>query len=373
MESSKPKERSELLAWLGLRLIPGVGSVTFGRLLSALGSPRQVFQASLETLGKVPGLRGPVAQAIRQRSWSVDPRRELERLEKLGGRIITLDDPGYPPLLAAIYAPPPLLYLRGELGPCLAGGVALVGSRAMSAYGRQVAANLARDLARAGVSVVSGLARGVDSEAHAQALAQGGHSVGVLGCGLDVAYPPENAGMMEDMARQGALVTEFPLGTRPLAANFPVRNRLISGLCRAVVVVEAGLKSGSLITARHALDQGREVFAVPGPVGSAGSQGCHELLRQGARLLASAQDLLAPGALPPAPAAWDEAEPNRPLAADLPAPAQGLLGLMGPEPLHVDLLARQSGLKPQEVTALLVNLELAGLVEQRPGKHYVAC
>lgn len=349
-----------------MRLIPGVGSLTFARILGAFGAPGPALGAPVAALTAL-GLRQDLALRVHRREWIRDPARELEGLAALGARAVTWDDPEYPPLLKAVYAPPPLIFARGDLLGCHPGGVALVGSRNMSPYGGRVSADLARALARAGVSLISGLARGVDSVAHRAALDGGGHTVGVLGCGLDVTYPPENRGLIAEMARRGAVVSEFPLGTPPLAGNFPARNRVISGLSRAVVVVEAGLKSGALITARHALDQGREVLAVPGPVGSPTSQGCHQLLRQGARLLTSAADLLAPGALPPAG--------ERPLAGppdnlDLPAPARALLDLMGHEPVHVDVLARQSGLLPQEVTALLISLEMAELVEQRPGKHY---
>jgi DNA processing protein len=365
--------REDIVDLLGLRLIPGVGSISWARLVEAFGSAGAALGAPRAALKRVPGLRAEVAEAVHRRAFSADPARELKRLTELGGRVVALGDPDYPPLLAGIYGPPPLLFVRGALGPVLAGGVALVGSRAMSPYGRQVAADLAQGLARAGVSVISGLARGVDAVAHAAALAAGGHTLGVMGCGLDVTYPPEHQRLMADMARKGAVASEFPLGTKPLPGNFPLRNRIISGLARAVVVVEAGIKSGSLITARHALDQGREVFAVPGPVTSTQSQGCHELLRQGARLLSSVADLLEPGALPPAPPAPVGSavrEDDRALDG-LPAEAARLLELIGPQPAHVDELARAAGLRAQEVTALLVSLEMAGLVSQLPGKHYV--
>lgn len=354
--------------WLRLRLIRGVGGVRFARLVEAFGSPQAVLAAPVRELAAVRGVPRRVAQDIADRRYEQDPERVWRRLEAIGARVLTLADADYPPLLKAVYAPPPVLFLRGELGPVRPGGVAVVGSRRASAYGRRVAEELGRDLARAGVSVVSGLARGIDRCAHAAALAAGGHSVGVLGCGLDVAYPPEHAELMEELARRGALLSEYPPGTEPRAGHFPVRNRIISGLCRAVVV-EAGLRSGALITARHALDQGREVFAVPGPVGSPGAAGCNELIRQGAGLLTSARDLLAPGAMPP------PAEPQAPAPppGELPEEAARLLEIVGPEPIHVDEITRASGLAPQEVTALLVNLELAGLVEQRPGKYYVRC
>ncbi|MFH1058650.1 MAG: DNA-processing protein DprA [Pseudomonadota bacterium] len=372
MEASAHAPRPELQDWVGLRLIPGVGSLTFARLLAAFGAPGPALGAPTDQL-RALGLRADVAQAVHNRAWSADPERQLAELAALGGRVVTWDDADYPPLLKAIYAPPPLVFVRGDLAGCRAGGVALVGSRNMSNYGGRVAADLARDLARAGVCVISGLARGVDTVAHQAALLAGGHTVGVLGCGLDVNYPPENKDLAEAMAQKGAVLSEFPLGMAPLAGNFPARNRVISGLSRAVVVVEAGLKSGALITARHALDQGREVFAVPGQVGSAQSQGCHALISQGARLLSSAHELLAPGALPPPPEAAGPDAARAQAQAELPAEAQALLAHLGPEPVHVDLLARHSGLRPQEVTALLINLELAGLVEQRPGKQYVRC
>lgn len=366
MGDRQHQHRPDILDWLGLRLIPGVGSLTFARILKAYGAPGPALGAPVAALTAL-GLRQDLARRVHQRDWLRDPEAELAGLTALGAKALTWDDPEYPPLLKAVYAPPPLIFARGDLHGCHPGGVALVGSRNMTSYGGRVSADLARDLALAGISVISGLARGVDTVAHQAALAAGGHTVGVLGCGLDVTYPPENKGLIAEMARRGAVVSEFPLGTPPLAGNFPARNRVISGLSRAVVVVEAGLKSGALITARHALDQDREVLAVPGPVGSPTSQGCHQLLRQGARLLTSAADLLAPGALPPAS--------ERPLAGppenlDLPDPARTLLDLMGHEPVHVDVLARQSGLLPQEVTALLISLEMAELVEQRPGKHY---
>ncbi len=357
----------DILSLLSLRLIPGVGSVSLARLLAAFGSAKAALGAPLADLRRVPGLREDVIQAVHGRACSADPERELERLAAMGAKVAALGGADYPPLLAEIYAPPPLIFVRGDLGPSRAGGVAIVGSRRMSPYGRKVAEDLARDLALAGVSVISGLARGVDAAAHAGALAAGGHTVGVLGCGLDVAYPPEHLELAARMAGQGAVISEFPLGTPPAAGNFPVRNRIISGLSRAVVVVEASLKSGSLITARHALDQGREVFAVPGPVTSAQSQGCHELLRDGARLLSSARDLLAPGSLPPAAAA-----PGRPRPADdLPDQARRLWDLLSEQPAHVDELARAAGLQAQEVTALLVLLEMNGLAAQQPGKNYV--
>ena len=357
----------ELLDWLGLRLIPQVGSIRFAQLVSAFGSPGAALGAPLSRLERIPRLPKEVARAVHAKEFQRDPERELAAVHKLGARVITLTmEEAYPPLLRQVYAPPPVLYVRGDLTGCLEGGVGVVGSRAMSNYGHKVAYELGRDLGHGKVSVISGLARGVDTQAHQGALEAGGHTVGVLGCGVDKVYPGENRALFKEMVKRGAVVSEFPLGTPPSAGNFPVRNRVISGLSRAVVVVEAGLRSGALITARHALDQNREVLAVPGPVASAASQGCHELIKQGARLYSGSHDLLGPGSLPPGPGSGPPPPP-----ADLPPEAEQLLDLMGPTPMHLDELVRGSGLAAQEVTALLVDLELAGLVAQQPGKHYV--
>ncbi|MCF8034058.1 MAG: DNA-processing protein DprA [Desulfarculaceae bacterium] len=367
-DQSPTLERQELLDWLGLKLIPGVGSVTYARLLAAFGSPGAALGAPLGALKAIPRLREGVARAVHRRAWAADPEAELKGLEALGARVVALGSPEYPPLLAGVHAPPPLLFVRGSLGPCAGGGVAVVGSRNMSPYGRRLAGELGRDLARSGVSLVSGLARGVDAAAHEGSLKAGGHTVGVLGCGLDVAYPREHKALIEKMAAQGAVISEFPLATQPAPAHFPVRNRVISGLARAVVVVEAGLKSGSLITARHALEQGREVLAVPGPVGAPLSAGCNQLIKEGARLLSSSRDLLEPGALPPGPGPGTP-RPDEPGELN-PAEAE-LLGHLGPEPQHIDVIARASGLDHGALSTLLLNLVLGERVLELPGKHYV--
>lgn len=372
MDHHKAGDSVNIGAWLSLRLAPGIGSVRFRRLVEALGSPEAVLGAPWERLAAIKGISQALAQSIAGGELRADPQTELDRLAQMGGRVLTLQHEEYPPFLKSVFAPPPMLFVLGDLQPCMQGGVAIVGSRASSPYGRRVAQEVARDLALAGKSVISGLARGIDTASHQAALKADGHTVGVLGCGLDVAYPPENRDLIREMARKGAVISEFPLGTPPAAGNFPVRNRVISGLAQAVVIVEAGRKSGSLITARHALDQGREVFAVPGPVGSPQSEGCHDLIRQGARLLSSAADLLEPGALMPSPApATGSAADSTPPVMELPPEWRQVLEITSVDPVHVDLIVRESGLKTQEVSAILVSLEMEGLVEQQPGKHYV--
>lgn len=359
---------SELVNWIGLRLIPGVGAVTFHRLVKALGSPGQVLGADRRRLQALSGVSAKVASAVSGRNWQRDPEAELERLDKLGAKVVTIDHEEYPPLLKEVVHPPPILFVRGDLTGCHRGGVAVVGSRKFSPYGRRKAEELGRALGQSGVSTISGLARGVDTAAHTGALEAGGHTVGVMGCGLNVAYPPENVELMQRMAQEGAVVSEFPLDTPPAAGNFPGRNRVISGLSRAVVVLEASVRSGALITSRHALDQGREVLAMPGPVDSPTSGGCHSLIESGARLYRTPADVLGEGALPPLMA--EDLAPKQP-PPDLPEEAAKLLELIGPEPIQIDVLVRQSGMLPQEVSAFLMTLEMAGLVSQQPGGLFI--
>lgn len=365
MDPTSAKDREALLPWLALKLAQGVGSVRFQRLLERFGSPRAALAAPVAGLMRC-GLPRDVAGGLASGKTKNDAADELDQLAAMGAQVLTTGEEAYPPLLKKIYAPPPLLYVLGDAAPLRPGGVAVVGSRNYSRYGQRMASELGRDLARAGVSVVSGLARGIDTFAQAGALNADGHTVAVLGCGLDIFYPRENAALAQRIARQGAVISEFPLGTGPNRSNFPIRNRVISGLSRAVVVVEGGMRSGSLITARHALDQGREVFAIPGNVGIPQSEGTNDLICQGARLCRSAADVLEPGALAPLP---PEALPLPP--PELPDEAKVLLELITQEAVHADVLVRQSGLAPQEVSALLVNLDLAGVVTALPGRYYV--
>jgi DNA processing protein len=315
--------------------------------------------------------------------------REIERARKLQVSIVTCQDPTYPGNLLNIYDYPPLLYVKGSLKPeevC----VAVVGSRLASVYGRYTTERISRELALQGITIVSGLARGIDAAAHRGALAGKGRTIAVLGCGLDIIYPPENEGLAGTGASQGALVTEFPFGTPPNAPNFPSRNRIISGISLGVVVVEAGEKSGSLITARIAAEQGRSVFAVPGEIGAAGSRGTHRLIKQGAMLIENVDDILEE-ILPQAamsPSASNRLLPPSQPEAATPAPVekdvlpaknipglgdteQKLLTLIPARPVDVDLLITSSGLTAQEVLNALLILELRGLIRQMPGKQFL--
>jgi DNA processing protein len=269
-------------------------------------------------------------------------------------------------MLREIPGAPPLIYVRGSLSPADDWSVAIVGTRSPTTYGREVAYTLARDLAGAGVSIVSGLALGIDSIAHEATLAAGGRTVAVLGSGVDLPYPARNRGLAERIIAQGALVSDFPLGTAPVAANFPPRNRIISGLSRATLVVEAGEQSGALITVGFALDQGRDVFAVPGPIFSRQSAGCNRLIRDGAALVRSVDDLLADLDLTVA-SVQREARIDLPVDPDEAA----LLALLSGEPRHIDELGREANMPAPVVAAALALLELKGLARQPAAMHYV--
>jgi DNA processing protein len=275
----------DLFHWVALTLVPGVGSVLFKRLVEAFGSPEGVLKASPRDLNRIEGIGPKVIASLRGFDWKSAAEKELISLEKIGARLLTWEEEEYPPNLKQIYDPPPVIYIMGEVAPQDQRAVAIVGSRYPTTYGRMAAERISFGLGKLGVTVVSGLARGVDASAHQGALASGGRKIGVLGCGIDIIYPPENRDLGDRVSSQGAVISEFPLKTPPDSDHFPIRNRIISGISLGVVVVEATLRSGSLITARFALEQGREVYALPGNVDSARSEGTNRLIKQGAKLV----------------------------------------------------------------------------------------
>ncbi|MBI2963696.1 MAG: DNA-protecting protein DprA [Deltaproteobacteria bacterium] len=346
--------------WLTLRSLEGLGDVACRKLFEAFGSPAEVFRAPRERLARA----GLPAAAIARIVGS--PRRdeadaEVARAAALGVDLVCLGDERYPTGLRFIHDPPPVLYVRGGLEPGDVEAVAVVGSRSASAYGVAVAERLARELAASGVTVVSGLALGIDGAAHRGALAGGGRTLAVLGCGIDRVYPRRHGRLAEQVAAGGALVSELPIGTPPDARNFPRRNRLVAGLSLGVVVVEASEKSGSLITARLALEQGREVLAVPGEAGLERTRGTHRLIRQGARLVESGAEVIA-DVLP-----WRTPPPPR---APVPAVSeeQGrVLAAFAATVEHVDRLIERSRLAPGRVLETLLQLELAGWVRRHAG------
>ena len=393
---------------IALHLTPGIGAVGIARLMQALGSASAAWSASPEVLAVVPGIGARGAAAIACSRRRVDVNRELRRAEACGARLLTWFDAAYPAALRTLQNAPPVVYVRGAWRDGPEPVVAIVGTRRASAYGVTVAGALGEILGCAGIVVISGLARGIDAAAHMGVLRTGGVTVGVLGCGVDVVYPSEHRSLMLAMQQRGAVIAEVPMGTRPRKQQFPRRNRLISGLARAIVVVEGDVDSGALITARCGLAQGRQVFAVPGRVHDRGSRGPHRLLTQGARVLATPSDLfealglpdaaersqldgsprtpaatsatplsVAPrgGAAPPVPG--DTGEPG-PGTRTIHGPDAGgleaqVLAAMEDEALHIDALTARAGLRSAEMTAVLAELEVRGLVRQFPGKRFVRC
>ena len=369
--------RDELTTWVALKSVEGVGSVAFRNLLAVYGSPRRVFEAALPDLEQAAGLNHKTARNIKDfRGWE-QARAELAKAEREGVSIVTCEDPAYPERLRRIYDPPPLLYIKGSLDAADI-PVAVVGSRNASPYGRYVTEKLSRELAQRGATVVSGLARGIDTCAHRGVLAARGRTIAVMGCGIDVIYPPENRKLHGEIASNGAVVTEFAFGTEPDRPHFPARNRIISGLSLGVLIVEAGEKSGSLITARCALEQNREVFAVPGSIDLPGSRGTNRLLRQGAKLVETVEDILEeilpqlerPNVTEERFARTKSAQQDRPGREALTDNETRLLGFITEKPQDADTLIKRTGLAAAEALSLLLSLELKGYIVQLPGKRF---
>jgi DNA processing protein len=364
--------------WLALKSVPGIGNLMFNRLVGDIGSPQAVLQASSERLSRVNGMTPQLVRAIRGYRCPDWVFMEIERCSKKGFRIITLTNPDYPALLLHIPDPPPLLYCYGALAPTQC-HVAVVGSRKATAYGMINAKSLSGGLAAKGIGVVSGMARGIDTAAHIGAMEGGGLTVAVLGSGLECVYPAENLKLFHRIAENGAVISEFPLDAKPDPHHFPQRNRIISGMALGTVVVEAADRSGSLITAKLAAEQGREVFAVPGSIHAATAQGTHNLIRQGAKLVENAEDIIeeiAPQICPaphrqPAPESA-ATRPGPPEQAPLTDQEARLLEAMGPYPVHIDELARRCNQEVGPMSAILLQLELKGVVVQEPGKYFHA-
>ena len=364
--------QNDYAPWLALRRVKGLGCVGFKKLAAQFADARKIFAASRSALEQVEDLRADAIDGIVDFHEWAEVNDEISRVRDAGISLVCYGDASYPARLRTIADPPPLLYFKGELNGVDDKAVAIVGSRSASDYGRRVARDLARGLAGAGFTVVSGMARGIDGMAHETALNSGGRTIAVLGSGVERAYPPEHDKLYQRIRANGAVISELPIGTRPIAFNFPARNRLISGLSLGVVVVEATEKSGSLITASLAVEQGREVFAVPGEVGSSRSRGAHRLIRQGAKLVENVDDILeeiAPQLLNRGGTA--NAAPLA-LPQNASAEARKVFALLEAGSLQIDEVIERSGLAAPRVLQILLELELQGYVRQLAGKRYAA-
>ncbi len=353
--------------WLRLHLIPGLGRRAIFQLIRHYGTPAAVLAADPAEWRRTAGLRRNLSighQSVRDQ----DVEAALLQMESIGARLVSFwDKENYPAPLRTIPDPPALLYLLGTLQPDEA--LAVVGSRKASNAGLQFAEQAAMEIASAGICIVSGLARGIDTAAHRGALNAGGHTVAVLGCGIDRIYPAENRELFHQLAEQGAILSEYPLGTRPLAGHFPGRNRIISGLSRGVLVVEAATGSGSLLTADFALESGREVFAVPNQIHSATSAGANQLLKDGARVVTETRDITE--VLWPQLRPGENIRPPDEVLPLLPEDSLNILKQLSFNPVHRDELQRISGLTPMELSDTLLHLELSGYASQLPGGYYV--
>jgi DNA processing protein len=352
--------------WVGFNLVKGIGTVRLQALQDYFGDLSLAWQAPLVALQSA-GLGPKLAERVLQIRASLDLDRYMSRLEAQGIQILTWDDELYPRRLKEIDQPPRVLYMRGKLKPEDFWSVAVVGTRRVSAYGRQVADELAMFLANNGVTVISGLARGVDAIAHQSSLKAGGRTMAVLGCGVDRIYPPEHSQLAEKIMASGAILSDYAPGTPPDASNFPPRNRIISGLSMATVVVEAGQTSGSLRTAQFAADQGREVFAVPGNIFAPQSKGTNRLIADGAHPMLSVQDLLD---ILDLRRVTEQREVHKILPGN--ETEEKLLRVLSHEPMHMDEIRTQTSLPIERVSASLVMMELKGLVKQVGGMNYVA-
>ncbi len=368
----------ELLeAWLILRSVKGLSDGTLCALVRHFGGPQEVLAASSSELRHVAGLHSSLVTSIRK---APDPnvvaqvRKEMQLIEKGASSIVTISDATYPRRLAMIPDPPPVLYIRGTLPPCDDHAVAIVGSRKATPSGALMTQELSRCLAEMGFTIVSGLARGIDAAAHRGALAAKARTIAVVGCGVDRTYPPEHQRLREEIEGHGAVVSELPLGSPPLPYHFPRRNRIVSGLSLGVIISEAGLKSGALITARFALEQNREIFAIPGAVKNGKHRGAHGLIKQGAKLVEEAQDIVEE-LLPQLDEPFRDRVKNAGFQETAPPALTGneqrVLSLFHDDPVSIDEILAEAPFDRAKMMSLLLNLELRGCIQQAPGSCYI--
>ncbi len=368
---------SDLIDRLSLYLVPGLGSRSWQKLLSVYNEPSRALGAPLDELKRhLPGVDKKVLEAIHHRKSREAAEVELEKASRADISIIPLGDPLYPEYLGQIFDPPPILYLKGDPSLLNTEGIGVVGARRASVYGQRIAADLAKRLSLSDLTIISGMALGIDTSAHEGALNGSGQTIAVLGCGVDVVYPGQNRRLYEKIAERGAVISEYPLGTKPEPFRFPARNRIISGMSLGVMVVEAARKSGSLITAEYALEHGREVFAVPGRIDSRNSEGTHRLVKEGAKLVHTVSDILEE--LSFGKESVDGTDQNEfipsSMSEDRRSPAglspeeERLFSLLDVYPQSFEEIIGKSGLTAARLNELLLILELKEIVEILPGK-----
>ncbi len=362
-------------SFLALNLLPRIGPIRVRRMLEYFHEPGKILSASVKDLQEVPGIGQEMAQQIHQWERHIDLPEEQRRMSEHEIEAITLDDDIYPPALREIHDPPFLLYIKGQLRPSDSAAIGVVGSRRMTHYGREQARKLSFQLARTGFCIISGLARGIDTAAHEAALAAEGRTVAVLGSGIGNVYPPENQALADKITENGAVISEFPVLYVPDKQSFPLRNRIVSGMSQGLLVVEAPARSGSMITANQALEQGRTVFAVPGPIDRPSSEGCNRLIRAGATLVCTAQDIIDDLGAGINSLALDFDPPVAPAKLARPIPSlneneQRILQALEAGESTIDALSEQLSLPAGVVSATLLQLEMKSQIKQLPGKYF---
>lgn len=363
-------DREDIYYWLLLSSIQGVGNIIFKKLIERFGSPERVFSSDISELLKVDGIGNAIANNIIRSKADKKIKEEIDKIERLGINLITLNDGNYPENLKRIYDPPPILYVKGGLKKEDVNAIAIVGARKATTYGKIVTERLSGELASYGYTIVSGMARGIDTFAHQGAIAAEGRTIAIFGSGIDIIYPPENGRLAEEIVECGAIISEFQPGILPEKTNFPRRNRIISGMSVGVLVIEASNDSGSLITANAALEQGREVFAIPGNINSRYSSGTNGLIKKGAKLVENIEDILEE--LLPQLAKREVGMLKKERRHDFSKEEELIWSLISHEPRHIDEITFGSGFPPSKVSAILLDLELKGAVHQLAGNLYVS-
>jgi len=362
-------KEQELKYWLAWNKISEIGPKRFHRLIEYFGSAENAWFVKSEEISKVLSLSNKISSRISEEKNNINPEKELDLLDQHKVRVLTINDESYPENLKTIHDPPPVLYFKGNIIKQDKNSISIVGSRKATYYGKMVAENLSKDLALAGLTIISGMARGIDTAAHRGALSVNGRTIAVWGCGIDLIYPPENRRLAKEIEESGAVITEFSFSTLPESQNFPRRNRIISGLSLGTVVVEAAEKSGALITADFALEQGREVFAVPGNITSSLSNGAHNLIKQGAKLVNIYRDILEE--IPGIVTQETNTKEINPKQFSLSAEDQIIYKIISNEPIHIDEIIRISKLSASKVSEILLNLELKDLIKEIEGKKFI--
>lgn len=355
---------SRLLYYYWLATVELMGSRRIKNIINHFGNPEEAWDGSFEEYCTVEGISANISERMIKRRDEGMLIKEIEGIYTKGIRIISIDDDEYPKRLREIYDPPYILYIKGKIKSNI-NNIGIVGSRQCTSYGRMTARNISKQLSEYNIGIISGLARGIDTEAHKGALDNSGYTCAVLGCGLDIAYPPENKKLMETISQSGAVISEYPPGTLPNGVNFPARNRIISGMSDAVIIVEASEKSGALITADFALEQGREVYAVPGSIFSNMSRGTNNLIKDGAHPLTALSDVLYGLGIDTAP--YDHAEADNALEKR----EKQLLDIISDSPIYIDELSKRVSLRISDINSSLTTLELKGMIKILPGKYIV--